>query len=96
MESPRSSILGGRAGTAAAAEGDVLAADSADRSPTNVRPKRGVPEGLWLKCGGCLDTIFRKEAEAMLNVCPKCGHHWYVSAQQRVALRLSKGFWILL
>ncbi|MGA0039672.1 MAG: acetyl-CoA carboxylase, carboxyltransferase subunit beta [Pirellulales bacterium] len=91
MESPRSSILGGRAGTAAAAEGDVLAADSADRSPTNVRPKRGVPEGLWLKCGGCLDTIFRKEAEAMLNVCPKCGHHWYVSAQQRVAQLLDEG-----
>ena len=24
-----------------------------------------------------------KEAEEMLNVCPQCGFHWYVSAKQR-------------
>ena len=48
------------------------------------RPKRGVPEGLWLKCNGCRSTIYRKEAEEMLNVCPQCGFHWYVSAKQRI------------
>jgi len=48
------------------------------------RPKRGVPEGLWLKCNGCGATIYRKEAEKMLNVCPQCGFHWYVSARQRI------------
>ena len=48
------------------------------------RPKRGVPEGLWLKCNGCGSTIYRKEAEQMLNVCPQCGFHWYVSAKQRI------------
>jgi len=48
------------------------------------RMKRGVPEGLWLKCNGCGSTIYRKEAEQMLNVCPQCGFHWYVSAKQRI------------
>ncbi len=48
------------------------------------RPKRGVPEGLWKKCEGCRATIYRKEAEALLNVCPQCGFHWYVSAAQRM------------
>ncbi len=48
------------------------------------RLKRGVPEGLWLKCNGCGSTIYRKEAEQMLNVCPQCGFHWYVSANQRI------------
>ena len=48
------------------------------------RAKRGVPEGLWLKCGGCGATIYRKEAEELLNVCPQCGYHWYVSAAQRI------------
>ena len=57
------------------------AADSRRPGP---RPKRGVPEGLWLKCDGCRATIYRKEAEQMLNVCPQCGFHWYVSARQRV------------
>jgi acetyl-CoA carboxylase carboxyl transferase subunit beta len=48
-------------------------------------PKRGVPEGLWKRCPGCQQTIFRKEAEKRLGVCPECDYHWYVSARQRVA-----------
>jgi acetyl-CoA carboxylase carboxyl transferase subunit beta len=55
------------------------------------RPKRGVPEGLWLKCGGCGATIYRKEAEELLNVCPRCDYHWYVSAQQRIEQLLDAG-----
>ena len=55
------------------------------------RPKRGVPEGLWKRCPGCQATIFRKEAEKLLGVCPECGYHWYVSAQQRVQQLLDEG-----
>ena len=53
--------------------------------------KKGVPEGLWKKCDGCSQTIFRKEAEKRLNVCPECDHHWYVSAPQRIAQILDEG-----
>ena len=53
-------------------------------APRPPRPKRGVPEGLWQKCDGCQQTIYRKEAEEILNVCPKCGFHWYVSAATRI------------
>ena len=56
-----------------------------------VHVKRGVPEGLWQKCDGCAATIYRKEAEEMLNVCPQCGFHWYVSAHQRIAQLLDAG-----
>jgi acetyl-CoA carboxylase carboxyl transferase subunit beta len=55
------------------------------------RPKKGVPEGLWIRCPGCQQTIFRKEAEKNLNVCPECGDHWYVSARQRIAQVLDEG-----
>ena len=55
------------------------------------RPKRGVPEGLWKRCPGCQATIFRKEAEKRLGVCPECGYHWYVPARQRVAQILDEG-----
>jgi acetyl-CoA carboxylase carboxyl transferase subunit beta len=48
------------------------------------RPKRGVPEGLWKRCPGCEATIFRKEAEKRLGVCPECDYHWYVSARERI------------
>ena len=58
---------------------------------TGPRAKRGVPEGLWLKCGGCGATIYRKEAEEQLNVCPQCGFHWYVSAATRIEQLLDTG-----
>ena len=55
------------------------------------RPKRGVPEGLWRRCPGCQATIFRKEAEKRLGVCPECDYHWYVPARERVAQVLDEG-----
>ncbi|HTU19038.1 MAG TPA: acetyl-CoA carboxylase, carboxyltransferase subunit beta [Gemmataceae bacterium] len=53
--------------------------------PMSERPKRGVPEGLWIRCPQCKATIFRKEAEARLNVCPECGYHFYLPARDRIA-----------
>ena len=53
--------------------------------------KRGVPEGLWVKCPGCGASIYRKEIEQRQNVCPKCDHHFYVSAKQRIAQVLDEG-----
>jgi len=55
------------------------------------RLKRGVPEGLWKRCPGCQATIFRKEAEKRLGVCPECDYHWYVSAGERIAQVLDEG-----
>ncbi len=55
------------------------------------RPKRGVPEGLWLRCPGCEQTVFRKQVEQLLGVCPECDHHFYVSAQERIRQLLDEG-----
>jgi acetyl-CoA carboxylase carboxyl transferase subunit beta len=76
---------------------DVAAPGSATPAPPDMpaprppRPKRGVPEGLWKKCDGCRATIYRKEAEELLNVCPQCGFHWYVSAAERIQQLLDPG-----
>jgi acetyl-CoA carboxylase carboxyl transferase subunit beta len=48
------------------------------------RPKRGVPEGLWIQCPQCKATIFRKEAESRCNVCPECSYHFRISARERI------------
>jgi acetyl-CoA carboxylase carboxyl transferase subunit beta len=48
------------------------------------RPKRGVPEGLWIRCPQCKATIFRKEAEGRFNVCPECNYHFYLPARERI------------
>lgn len=48
------------------------------------RPKRGVPEGLWLRCDGCGGTVFRNLIEENLNICPECDHHFYVPTSARI------------
>jgi acetyl-CoA carboxylase carboxyl transferase subunit beta len=55
------------------------------------KTKRGVPEGLWIRCPGCRASIYRKEAERLLNVCPQCEYHFYVSAQERIKQVLDDG-----
>lgn len=49
------------------------------------RKKRGVPEGLWIRCDRCQATIFRKHLEQQLGLCPDCKYHFYVPAKQRIA-----------
>ena len=61
------------------------------RSWQQKRPKRGVPEGLWKRCPGCQATIFRKEADRRLGVCPECDYHWYVPAEERIRQLLDEG-----
>src|SRR5579885_2936503 len=45
-------------------------------------------EGLWLKCEGCRQIIWKKDLEANWNVCPKCGRHMRMDAFQRLKLLL--------
>jgi acetyl-CoA carboxylase carboxyl transferase subunit beta len=56
----------------------------------NNRPKRGVPEGLWVQCRGCKATLFRKELEARFNVCPQCSYHFYLPARERIGQLLDQ------
>lgn len=55
------------------------------------REKRGVPSGLWLRCNDCGETIFRKEVERLMSVCPVCGRHMYLGARDRISCVLDDG-----
>lgn len=46
--------------------------------------KRDIPEGLWTKCPKCSTMIFDKELDENLKVCSKCGHHFPISARERI------------
>ncbi len=54
--------------------------------------KRVRTEGLWIKCAGCRQTIWKADLEANLNVCPKCQHHFKIGARQRLELLLDPGY----
>src|ERR671935_2400362 len=45
-----------------------------------------IPEGLWIKCDECKEIVYRKEVAQNLNVCPKCGYHFRISARDRFEL----------
>lgn len=47
-------------------------------------PKKGVPDGVWTKCASCHDFLYQSDLEERLYVCPKCNHHHYISAQDRL------------
>ncbi|MGC2057492.1 MAG: acetyl-CoA carboxylase, carboxyltransferase subunit beta [Candidatus Sulfotelmatobacter sp.] len=47
-------------------------------------------EGLWVKCEGCRQIIWKKDLEDNLNVCPKCEKHFRIDARTRLALLLDE------
>jgi acetyl-CoA carboxylase carboxyl transferase subunit beta len=52
-------------------------------------------EGLWTKCEGCGQALWKADLEANLQVCPKCGEHGRISAQARINSLLEPGYdWI--
>jgi len=62
-------------------------------APENGDGERRVrTEGLWVKCMGCRQPIYKPDLEANLNVCPKCQHHFKMSASQRIDLLLEPGY----
>src|SRR5438093_8556211 len=52
-----------------------------------------VPEGLWVKCPDCSQVIYNKDLATNLGVCPKCAHHFRITAAERVRM-LFDGEWV--
>ena len=53
--------------------------------------KSDMPEGLWIKCEGCLQMVYRAEFEENNRVCPLCGRHFRLSARRRIAIIVDEG-----
>jgi acetyl-CoA carboxylase carboxyl transferase subunit beta len=59
-------------------------------SATAEKPSR-VPEGLWIKCPGCAQLIYKNDLEQNLNVCPKCAHHFRITSAERLRALFDDG-----
>ena len=55
------------------------------REPETVK-RKDIPEGLWEKCRSCESTIFTKQKESNLYICPNCGYHNPMPAPKRIEL----------
>jgi len=49
-------------------------------------------EGLWIKCDGCRQVIWRKDLDESFHVCPKCGYHFKIDAATRLKTLLDEGW----
>jgi acetyl-CoA carboxylase carboxyl transferase subunit beta len=50
-----------------------------------------LPDGVWLKCDECKRTTYQGELEANLQVCPGCGKHSDLTAEERIAYLVDEG-----
>ncbi len=50
-----------------------------------------IMEGMWIKCTVCRATIFKREVDRNLKVCPKCHYHFPMSIEERVELIADSG-----
>ncbi|MEC9066469.1 MAG: acetyl-CoA carboxylase, carboxyltransferase subunit beta [Pseudomonadota bacterium] len=57
--------------------------------------KRSTEETLWVKCPGCSEMLFTREYEENLRVCPRCGHHGRIGADERLRQLLDEGYEVL-
>ena len=49
---------------------------------------------LWVRCEACTELVYRKQLERRLFVCPRCGHHLRLTAEQRLQLLLDRGSFV--
>jgi acetyl-CoA carboxylase carboxyl transferase subunit beta len=56
--------------------------------------KRARMEGLWVKCDGCGEVVFKQDIEKNLETCPKCDHHYPLPVRRRLDLVLDPGTFV--
>jgi acetyl-CoA carboxylase carboxyl transferase subunit beta len=50
----------------------------------SLKPRREMPEGLWMRCTGCEHMLYKRAVEKNLNVCPQCNYHFRIDALTRI------------
>src|SRR5688500_11665282 len=60
-------------------------------TPTPDEERTVKTEGLWEKCDGCGQIIWKKELDDALLVCTKCGYPFRRSAEERLQMPFDDG-----
>lgn len=53
--------------------------------------KRDTPINLWVQCDNCKETVYKKELDKTLSVCPHCGNHFRMGANEYIKMLLDEG-----
>jgi acetyl-CoA carboxylase carboxyl transferase subunit beta len=72
----------------------VMAWFKKERKPRKSQRERlEIPPDAWEKCDGCGHIDIREKFEKALNVCPECGRHRRISAEEYIELLTDPGSW---
>ena len=50
----------------------------------SLKPRKEMPDGLWIGCPGCEHMLYKSSVEKNLNVCPECNYHFRIEAGTRI------------
>ena len=50
----------------------------------SLKPRKEMPEGLWVRCPGCEHMLYKSAVQKNLDVCPSCNHHFRIGATARI------------
>jgi acetyl-CoA carboxylase carboxyl transferase subunit beta len=65
-----------------------------ERKPrTSERVRLEIPADAWEKCEECGHIDIKERFVRALNVCPNCGHHRRITAQDYIDLLVDEGSW---
>src|SRR4030042_7065067 len=57
----------------------------------SLKPRREMPEGLWLRCPACEHMLYKSAVEQNMNICPECSHHFRIEAATRINYLVDEG-----
>jgi len=57
----------------------------------SLKPRKDMPEGLWIRCPACEHMLYKSAVEKNLNVCPECNHHFRIDAALRIKYLVDEG-----
>lgn len=57
----------------------------------SLRPRKEMPEGLWMRCPSCEHTVYQKTVAELMNVCPDCDHHFRLDGKTRIEYLADNG-----
>src|SRR5688500_16346368 len=53
--------------------------------------RRDLPSDVFDKCPECGEILYRERVVQNRNVCPNCGHHFRIAADDYIALLMDEG-----
>ena len=68
----------------------ALSAPGANGAHAGALAARALPDNLAVKCPNCKELLVGKDWEKSLRVCQKCGHHFRLSADERIRILLDE------